>query len=158
MNELNALYQNYREYFPCLESIISDKNIFKSNNHALLFSFLIGYFSNKKINFSDFFNIINNYQKQNFNLKQIDFPGDFKRIAFIFCDYFEKKEKPQEVLNNINNINVINFNINNSNVNLSDKINNKLPIVNINENSYQNFENFLNKSNNNNNIYNSIKR
>ena len=63
MNELNALYQNYREYFPCLESIISDKNIFKSNNHALLFSFLIGYFSNKKINFSDFFNIINNYQK-----------------------------------------------------------------------------------------------
>ena len=156
MNELNALYQNYREYFPCLESIISDKNIFKSNNHALLFSFLIGYFSNKKINFSDFFNIINNYQKQNF--KQIDFPGDFKRIAFIFCDYFEKKEKPQEVLNNINNINVINFNINNSNVNLSDKINNKLPIVNINENSYQNFENFLNKSNNNNNIYNSINQ
>ena len=158
MNELNALYQNYREYFPCLESIISDKNIFKSNNHALLFSFLIGYFSNKKINISDFFNIINNYQKQNFNLKQIDFPGDFKRIAFIFCDYFEKKEKPQEVLNNINNINVINFNINNSNVNLSDKINNKLPIVNINENYYQNFENFLNKSNNNNNIYNSINQ
>ena len=29
MNELNAIFQNYPGYFPCLEAIESDRNIFK---------------------------------------------------------------------------------------------------------------------------------
>ena len=117
MNELNAIFQNYPGYFPCLEAIESDRNIFKNNNHAILFSFLIGYFSHKNINFN-----------------KLDFSGDFKRIAHIFCDYFEKKKKPNELINNknnnnINNINVINFNISNTDINLKNE-NNNIPLEN----------------------------
>ena len=130
MNELNAIYQNYPSYYPCLEVIESDKSVFKNNNHMIIFSFLLGYFSRKNIDLNDLFNIINKYQEQIFDINKLDFPGDFKRIAYIFCDYFEKKEKPKELINsNINNINVINFNINNSHFNLKNE-NNNVPMKN----------------------------
>ena len=166
MNEHNDIFQNYPGYFPCLEAIESDRNIFKNNNHSILFSFLIGYFSHKNINFNDLFNIINIYQGQNFDVNKLDFSGDFKRIAYIFCDYFEKKKKPNELINNnnINNINVINFNINNSDINLKNE-NNNIPLKsntdvflpNNNKNSQQFFgmyQSYNNPNNNNQILYN----
>ena len=160
MNEHNDIFQNYPGYFPCLEAIESDRNIFKNNNHSILFSFLIGYFSHKNINFNDLFSIINIYQGQNFDVNKLDFSGDFKRIAYIFCDYFEKKKKPNELINNnnINNINVINFNINNSDINLKNE-NNNIPLKsntdvflpNNNKNSQQFFGMYQSYNNPNNN-------
>jgi hypothetical protein len=112
--------------------------IIKRVNHASIFSFLLGYFVNKQINSNDFNNIINKYQESNFN--QIDdFSTYFRKIAEIFCQYFESKDKQNSIINNINNFNVVNFNINNSN-------NNNFPQENNNNNN--NFNNdFLKQSN-----------
>ena len=124
MNEFNIILENYQNFFPCLTTIESRKDIIKSNNHALIFSFLIGYFTKKKICSSDLNIILNKYKEKNFNKN--DFSLDFKNIAYIFCEYFDKKENQSKVVNNINNINVINFNINNNEINLGkSNINNK---------------------------------
>ena len=138
MNELNIIYQKYQHFYPCLLDIETNKIIFKNKNHASIFSFLLGYFVNKQINSNDFNNIINKYQETNFN--QIDdFSTDFRKIAEIFCQYFESKDKQNSIINNINNFNVVNFNINNSN-------NNNFPQENNNNNN--NFNNdFLKQSN-----------
>ena len=138
MNELNTIYQKYQHFYPCLLDIETNKIIFKNKNHASIFSFLLGYFVNKQINSNDFNNIINKYQETNFN--QIDdFSTDFRKIAEIFCQYFESKDKQNSIINNINNFNVVNFNINNSN-------NNNFPQENNNNNN--NFNNdFLKQSN-----------
>ena len=138
MNELNIIYQKYQHFYPCLLAIETNKIIFKNKNHASIFSFLLGYFVNKQINSNDFNNIINKYQESNFN--QIDdFSTDFRKIAEIFCQYFESKDKQNSIINNINNFNVVNFNINNSN-------NNNFPQENNNNNN--NFNNdFLKQSN-----------
>ena len=138
MNELNIIYQKYQHFYPCLLDIETNKIIFKNKNHASIFSFLLGYFVNKQINSNDFNNIINKYQETNFN--QIDdFSTDFRKIAEIFCQYFESKDKQNSIINNINNFNFVNFNINNSN-------NNNFPQENNNNNN--NFNNdFLKQSN-----------
>ena len=117
MNEFNIILENYNNFFPCLTTIESSKNLFKSINHALIFSFLLGYFTKKKICSSDLNIILNKYKEKNFN--QNDFSVDFKNIAYSFCEYFEKKEQQSSVVNNINNINVINVNINNNDINLN---------------------------------------
>ena len=120
MNELNSIYQNYPKFMPCLEAIESNKNIFKISNHATIFSFLLGYF-NQKMDFFDFNNINNVYQKENFNISE--FEADFKRISKIFCDYFENKRKNSMqnniINNNINNLNIINVNVSNSDINMN---------------------------------------
>ena len=138
MNELNTIYQKYQHFYPSLLAIETNKIIFKNKNHASIFSFLLGYFVNRQINSNDFNNIINKYQETNFN--QIDgFSTDFRKIAEIFCQYFESKDKQNSIINNINNFNVVNFNINNSN-------NNNFPQENNNNNN--NFNNdFLKQSN-----------
>ena len=122
MNDFTILIQKYPNYLPFLESIETNKISFKKNNHALLFSFLIGYFSNRNMNLSDLNNIFNKYQNENFNQK--NFFADFKIIAYIFFDYFDKKEVNNSQINNINNFNVINVNINNSDFNLVKENNN----------------------------------
>ena len=172
MNELNSIYQNYAKFMPCLEAIESNKNIFKTSNHATIFSFLLGYF-NQKMDFYDFNNINNIYQKENFNL--IDFEADFKRISKIFCDYFENKRKNlmqnNIINNNINNINIINVNVSNSDVNLNksnvdnNNINEVFKPDNYNSNSNynilafsgsKNFNNINVDNNRNNNIFNNV--
>ena len=160
MNEFDLMCLNYENFLPCLESIESNKNIFKTINHATIFSFLVGYF-NQRINFFDFNNINNIYQKENFNIT--DFEKDFKRISKIFCDYFENKKKNKmqnNKINNINNLNIINVNISNSDINLNNRnidknnINEDFKPDNSNSNSNSNYNilDFGNSKNFNNNI------
>ena len=148
MNEYKNLSQNYQNFFPCLSSIDSNKDMFQKYNHALIFSFLLGYFSRNKMNMNDFNNILNKYQDNNFNQK--DFSNDFQNIARIFCEYFEKKEEPKNIINSINNFNVINVNISNSDINLNKDNNNNNIFNNVNKpNSQMNKENNFGQSNNN---------
>ena len=119
MEELTIIQDNFQYFYPCLMTIEANTDKFKKNNHPIIFSFLLGYFSKDKINFDDFNIIYNKYQGENFNESELS--SDFDKISIIFCDYFERK-KPKIIENNINNSNSdifkINNNINNSDFNL----------------------------------------
>ena len=159
MIELNVINEKYNNFFPCLLTIESNKSLFKKNNHDLIFSFLLGHFISKNMTLKDLNNIFNQYQQKDFN--KSEFSNDFKNIAYIFCEYFQNKENPKIYTNNINNINVINVNINNSGFNLdnskTNSNNNKI------NNSHLGNSNFIinnddynnSKSNNNFNLINS---
>ena len=158
MKDFSDINEKYNNFFPCLLSIESKKNFFKMNNHNLIFSFLLGYFTNKNMILNDLNNIYNQYKQKVFN--KSEFSKDFKNIAYMFCEYFQKKEDPKIFSNNINNINNSGFKPNNPNANNNNEINNShLGNTNYNifndeiSNSKSNNKfNILNNSNNNNKI------
>ena len=57
MKDFNAINEKYNNFFPCLLTLESNKKIFKKNNHDLIFSFLLGFFSNKNMILNDLNNI-----------------------------------------------------------------------------------------------------
>ena len=131
MNDFNKIIYNYEECSPCLVELQNNTKNLKNPSHNFIFSYLIGYFSQMKININDFKAIFEEYKNDAF--EDSNFSSDFKRITFIFCKYFQNK-------NNNKNIN-LNFDISNSN-----NINNS------NNNFISNNNNFSNSNLNNQNI------
>ena len=152
MEDFNKIIEKYNNFSKCLIRIKDNLNNFKNISHPFIFSFLIGYFSiDNKLDIKDMKHIYIEYQNGIFDQKN-DFFTDFKEIAFIFCNYFEKKIKNST---NIINNNIINSdtNIFNSNYNIGKEIYNFY-----NQNQNQNITNNninkkgLNNNNNKNNI------
>ena len=148
MEEFNKIIEDYNNFAPCLMKLGDNDNNFKRISHKFIFSYLLGYFSKNKINNNDFHFILNNYKNDNFMIN--DFLSDFKKITFIFCDYFDKKK---HISNFDNNITINNSNISNNN-NLFNNNNNSNLFRNNNNNlfNYNNNKNNLFINNNNNNL------
>ena len=108
MNLYNQIIENFNDYSTCLSELNKISSSLKHQNHILIFSYLIGYFSKMKIAIDDLHRILEKYKNDFFD--KCDFLSDFKKIAFIFCKYFE--DKNNNPINGANN-NPINDNINN---------------------------------------------
>ena len=143
MQDFNQIIEDYNNFSPFLIKIKDNINNFKNIYHSFIFSYLLGYFSKYNISNNDFEKILNNYNNDNFNIG--NFFLDFKKIAFIFCDYFEKNKKISKSNNNLFNENIL-FNNNNifENQNFNFSNNN-----NINQSNHFNFSNnnIINQSN-----------
>ena len=140
MNDFNRIIETYQSYSPCLLKIKDNPNTLKKPFHNMIFSYLIGYFYNQNININDMKTIFENYLNDNFNSN--DFFFNFKKLAYLFCNYFENKKS-----NNIININISNDNNNSINDN---NINNNSRIKENKNNLFINNNDNLNGSNNNN--------
>jgi len=162
MNDFNEIIENYKKDSLCLLKISENIKNFKKIDHSIIFTYLLCYFSKNNINVEDLSIILNFYQKDKFNTN--DFFENFKKVSFIFSNYFSKKndlsniDEGSRFENNISHHNNYNF-IKNSN-NLQSYSNNNNSFINIgNNNNSNNFNNnnfsiFLsnsNSSNNNNN-------
>ena len=142
MNDLNKIIDNYNTISPCLSKIKNNVKFFKNNNHPFIFSFLIGYFTKYNININDMIQIFNDYLNNKFY--ETDFFVDYKKLAYIFCNYYENKDL-NSVWNNQSNIfnehtNLINNDTSNNNIN---NINNSFSDI-YNSNSNSNINNNIN--------------
>ena len=171
MNNFTEIIENYKNVSPFLLKITENIKNFKRIEHSIIFGYLLCYFSTKIINVEDLSNILNSYQQDTFNTN--DFFENFKKIAFIFSNYFSSKTdlsnidkgivknsisnnnynfiKNTNKLNSYNNNSFIkkrnqNFNANNN------SINNSYSILMNNQN--KNSQNFNSNNNFNNNFLN----
>ena len=145
MNDFNKLKDNYNKIYACLSLIKNNSNKFRNNNHPTIFIFLLGYFSKYNINFNDLNDIIAEYQKENYIGN--DFLFDFKKISYIFCNYYENKNlnNSNNIINNNRNfINQSNSIAGNNSMNNNNFINNSNSM---NANNSMNNNNFINNSN-----------
>ena len=127
MNDFSEIIENYQEVSPCLLKITENIKNFQRIEHSIIFTYLFCYYSKNNINEKDLSNILNNYNKDKFNTN--NFFDNFKKISYIFSDYFSKQkdlsnieEGPKVINNNLpNNYNFIskrnNLNLNNNNNN-----------------------------------------
>ena len=141
MEDFNKIIEKYNNFSKSLIRIKDNLNNFKNISDSIIFSFLIGYFSkDNNIDINDMKQIYNEYGNGIFNQKN-DFFANFKEIAYIFCNYFEKRNK--------NSTNIINNNIINNDANIFNSYNNlNKDIHNLyNQNPNQNiFNNNINKN------------
>lgn len=115
MNDFNEIIKKYKNASACLIKISENITNFKALEHSIIFSYLLCHFSKRFIDVKDLSNILYFYKKGSFN--KTDFFENFKKIAFIFSNYFSSKDKLSNIEedikienNNQNNINEINNN------------------------------------------------
>ena len=156
MNDFNEIIKKYKNASACLIKISENITNFKALEHSIIFSYLLCHFSKRFIDVKDLSNILYFYKKGSFN--KTDFFENFKKIAFIFSNYFSSKDKLSNIEedikienNNQNNINEINNNyfIKKNVSNKNNKYRHKNPIKKNNFNSQNNYNNFINKTHTN---------